>query len=102
VETLLWYKALGLITKDFDDELASAGIALIELPESLADRITAYAVKYGRTFPFRHHAREYVIGTTDLENKATLITYNLDDFGWVGEEGGPLATPENFLVKELK
>lgn len=102
METLLWYKAIGLTRRDFADELEGAGIAVIELSEILADKITANALKYGRAFPFRHHARDYVIGTTALENKATLITYNLNDFRWVAEEGGTLDSPEGFLAKELE
>jgi predicted nucleic acid-binding protein len=102
VETLLWYKTLGFQKKDFDDELSSARIEVIELSETLADSVTQNALKYRRAFPFKHHARDYIIGTTALENKATLITYNVDDFRWVAEEGGMLDTPENFLSSELK
>lgn len=102
VETLLWYKALGLTKADFDGELANIGISVMGLSEPLADRVTYYAIKHRKTFPFRHHARDYVIGTTALENKATLITYNLDDFRWVREEDGTVDTPENFLVTDVK
>jgi predicted nucleic acid-binding protein len=102
VETLLWYKALGLTKGDFDNELAEAGIAVIELTESLADRVTANALKHRKAFPFKHHARDYVIGTTALENEATLITYNLDDFKWVQDEGGTVHTPESFLSAILE
>ena len=102
VETLLWYKVLGLNRKDFDQELANVGIAVTGLSETLADKITANAVKHRKTFPFRHHARDYIIGTTALETKATLITYNVDDLGWLTGEGGAVDTPESFLAKELK
>ena len=102
VETLLWYKVLGLNRKDFDQELANVGIAVTGLSETLADKITANAVKHRKTFPFRHHARDYIIGTSALESKATLITYNLDDYRWIEEEGGTVDTPENFLATELK
>lgn len=102
METLLWYKALGLTKKDFDEELGNIGISVIGLSESLADRATANAMNYRKSFPFRYHARDYIIGTTALENKASLITYNLDDFRWVLEEGGVVETPENFLTAQVK
>lgn len=75
---------------------------MIGLSESLADRITAIAMNYRKSFPFRIHARDYIIGTTALDNKASLITYNLDDFRWVLDEGGVVETPENFLTTQMK
>ncbi len=101
METLLWYKALGLTKKDFDEEVANIGLSVVGLSEILADSITSNALKYRKAFPFRHHARDYIIGTTALENKAALITYNLDDFRWVIEEGGFVDTPENFLAAQI-
>ena len=49
-----------------------------------------------------HHTRDYVIGTSASEYKATLITYDLDDFKWVTEEGGTVHSPESFLATEIK
>ena len=93
VETLLWYKVLGLNRKDFDEELASLGVSITELSQNLADKTTANALKHRKAFPFKHHARDYIIGTSALESKATLITYNLDDYRWIEEEGGTVDTP---------
>lgn len=92
---------MGLTKKDFDEEVANIGLSVVGLSETLADRITSNAMKYRKTFPFRYHARDYIIGTTAVENKATLITYNLEDFRWVIEEGGLVDTPENFLARQI-
>ncbi len=102
VETLLWYKALGLKQEDFDEELKNLGISVTELSRDLADRVTANALRHGRMFPFKHHARDYIIGTSALESRARLISYNLDDFKWVGEEGGAVDTPESFLAAQIR
>jgi predicted nucleic acid-binding protein len=102
VETLLWYKALGLKREDLDQELQSLAISVLELSQDLADKTTANALRHRKSFPFKHHARDYVIGTSALESRATLITYNLDDFNWVKEEGGTVHTPESFLATEIK
>jgi predicted nucleic acid-binding protein len=102
VETLLWYRSRGLERTDFDEELEKLGICVTELSQDLADKTTANALKHRKAFPFKHHARDYVIGTSALENTATLITYNLDDFKWVTEEGGTIHTPESFLATEIK
>ena len=100
VETLLWYKSRGLSRTNFDEELRIAGITVTELSKGIAERTAAIALKHRRSFPFKHHARDYVIGTSALEDKATLITYNLDDFNWIKEEGGTVYTPESFVATE--
>ena len=101
VETLLWYRSRGFKKTDFDEELESLGMDVTKLSQEMADKITGNALKHRKTFPFKHHARDYVIGTSALENKATLITYNLDDFKWVTEEGGTVYTPESFLATAI-
>ena len=100
VETLLWYRSRGLNRTDFDEELRIAGITVTELSKEIAERTAAIALKHRRSSPFKHHARDYVIGTCALEDKATLITYNLDDFNWMKEEGGTVHTPESFIATE--
>jgi predicted nucleic acid-binding protein len=102
VETLLWYKALGLKREDLDEELKNLEVSVTELSQDLADRISANALRHRKMFPFKDHARDYVIGTSALESKATLISYNLDDFRWVKEEGGAVDTPESFLATEIR
>lgn len=101
-ETLLWYKALGLKRQDFDQELENLAISVVELSLDVADRTTANALRYRKDSPFKHHARDHVIGTSALGTKATLITYNPGDFSWVSEEGGTVHTPESFLAAEIK
>ena len=102
VETLLWYRSRGLKRTDFDEELENLGISIRELSQDLADKTTTNALKHRKAFPFKHHARDYVIGTSALEYEATLITYNSDDFKWVTEEGGTVHTPESLLATEIK
>ena len=100
VETLFWYKTLGLGKDDFDEELENLALSVVGFSRNLADSITANAMKHRRTFSFKHHARDYMIGTSALESNATLITYNLDDFNWMKEEGGTVHTPESFIATE--
>jgi predicted nucleic acid-binding protein len=69
---------------------------MVGLSQELGDKTTANALRCRKRFPFKHQARDYVIGTSALENEATLITYNPDDFSWVIEEGG-----ERFIPRKL-
>jgi len=102
VETLLWYKSRGIKRTDFEEELQRLGVDVAELSRDIADKTNANALKHRKTFPFKQHARDYVIGTSALEHKATLLTYNLNDFKWVTAEGGTVCTPETFLTTEIK
>ncbi len=101
VETLLWYKNLGLTRTHFDGELRKLDASIRILDEEVADTATEKALKYGREYPFRHHARDYVIGATALEEKATLITYNTQHFQWLTNEGVNVKTPEAFVAQNL-
>ena len=100
-ETLLWYKTLGLTRKELEDELRKLKASIKNLDEGLADIATDSALKYGGSFPFKHHARDYVIGATALDEKATLITYNTQHFEWLRKEGIAVKTPEDFVAENL-
>lgn len=78
------------------------GVSIVELSQELGDKTNANALRYRKSFPFKHQARDYVIGTSALENEATLITYNPDDFSWVVKEGGTVHTPETFIATEIE
>ncbi len=99
VETLLWYLRLGLKIDDFMDDLKKLKVEVVDLNESLALLIVKNAAKYGKEFPFKHHARDYVIGTTAQLKKATLITYNLNHFKWLKDLGVNVMTPEELILE---
>lgn len=101
IETLLWYLKLGLKDEDFKDDLKKLKVEIVDLNESLASLIAKNAVKYGKKFPFKHHARDYVIGTTAQLKKATLVTYNLDHFTWLKDLGINVMSPEELILEYI-
>lgn len=100
-ETLLWYKKLGLKRKQLEAELRKLKASIKNLNEEIADRATDVALKHRNEFPFRHHARDYVIGVTALMERATLITHNTQHFVWLTKEGIAVRTPEEFVAENL-
>ena len=58
METLLWYKRLDLGKEGFDDDLNELHAKIIFVDMKLSDLITENAVKFGRAFPFKDHARD--------------------------------------------
>ncbi len=101
VETLLWYKNLGLTSKDLQDELLKLRASIRDINQEVADKATDNALKHGREFPFRHHARDYIIGSTAQLEKATLITYKIHHFEWLTKEAVRVKTPEDFVAEKL-
>ena len=101
VETLLWYLKIGLKDNDFKDDLKKLKVEVADLNESLASLVAKNAKKYSKKFPFRHHARDYVIGTTAQLKKATLITYNLNHFEWLRDLRINVMSPEEFILEHF-
>jgi len=97
----LWYKKLGLTRRQLDTELRKLKASIKGLNEDLADGATNAALRHGKEFPFRYHARDYIIGVTALMEKATLITHNTQHFDWLTKEGVAVKTPENFVSENL-
>ena len=69
--------------------------------ESLASSTVKNAVKFGKKFPFKHHARDYVIGTMAQLKKATLVTYNLEHFTWLKNLEINVIAPEELILKSI-
>ena len=59
----MWYKRLGIGKEGFDDDLNELNAKKIFVDTNLSDLITENALKFGREFPFKDHARDYVIGS---------------------------------------
>ena len=62
----------------------------------LSDLITENAVKFGREFPFKDHARDYVIGSIAESEGSYLITDNVKHFRWLSGMV-QVMTPEEFV-----
>ena len=69
---------------------------IIFLYMKLSDLITENAVKFGKQFPFKDHARDYVIGSIAGSEESYLITDNVKHFRWLSGMA-PVMTPEEFV-----
>ncbi|KKK65194.1 hypothetical protein LCGC14_2976610, partial [marine sediment metagenome] len=52
------------------------------------------------TLPFKHHARDFIIGTQALLTQNILITYNIKHFTWMGKDH--YLTPDELVLKISK
>ena len=83
METLLWYKHLGIGKEGFDGDLNELHAKIISVDMKLSDLITENALKFGKEFPFKDHARDYVIGSIAESKGSYLITDNVKHFRWL-------------------
>lgn len=100
VETALWYSHLGLSINDLDRELNKINVKVVDFSKDLARKVVQFAKQYSKQLPFKHHARDYLIGTTAISQDATsFITYNKSHFNWLSIEGLETLTPEELVEK---
>ena len=100
VETALWYLHIGLSISDLDRELNKMNIKVVDFTQNIAKKVAQFAKKYSKQLPFKHHARDYLIGTTAINSGVThFITYNKSHFNWVSNEGIKTLTPEELVEK---
>ncbi|MHA1971731.1 MAG: type II toxin-antitoxin system VapC family toxin [Candidatus Hodarchaeales archaeon] len=93
-ETLFFYLTRSLTIDDFNNDLQDLSASVYSLDKALANKVVKKAIKC--TLPFKHHARDFIIGTTALERGAVLLTYNVKRFkSWMPKAS--VFTPEDFL-----
>ena len=98
IETLLWYLLRGLTEKRFKSDLKKLHINVVPVSEELGDTVATIAKKYNKQLPFKHHARDYVIGVTAIKVHSNFfLTYNKKHYQWLNENGTAVMTPEEFL-----
>ncbi|MHA1996309.1 MAG: type II toxin-antitoxin system VapC family toxin [Candidatus Hodarchaeales archaeon] len=94
LETYHWYNIRGISDELFKKDMNALGAIVNDLTYQEIFAISKNAKK--STLQFRHHARDFMIGTQALKVKSTLITFNLHHFKWLGEEH--LASPDELVL----
>ncbi len=97
-ETSLWYLYSGLRTEDLRADLLALKAEIPPITEEAAKIAAERAYINRKRLPFRHHARDYVIGAQAILLKASIITHNKRHFEWVNEVD--VLSPEE-LVEEM-
>ena len=98
IETLFWYLTKRQTIDDFGLDLADFQATIIPFEEKIAQEAAQNAID--SILPFKHHARDFIIGTTALKEEATLLTYNLRNFTWMSST--QLSTPESLIEQYLE
>ena len=84
-------------------KLDKMNVKVVDFTRDVAKMVARFAKKYSKQLPFKHHARDYLIGSTAISLGATyFITYNKSHFNWISNEGIEILTPEEFVEKFYK
>ncbi len=94
IEVLVWYEMRGLTREDLDDDLAKIRTEIVEFS---LDYVTPLMinVRSNPNFMFRHHARDFLIGTIVLQKDSLLITNNNRHFAWLPPQ--KVVSPQEYL-----
>lgn len=98
-ETALWYIYMGLGIEGLEKDLEKIGGMIIGIGKREAEFLAKMAYKHRKEVPFRHHARDYLIGVQAIITNSSVVTENKTHFSWIEKEGFKVFSPEE-LVKE--
>ncbi len=93
LETLFWHFTRLVSIEDFSYDLTKINAEVISLDINLSQSTAKNALK--SKLLFKHHARDFIIGSTAISNGAILLTYNKRHFLWMPE--GKVKNPEEFV-----
>lgn len=89
-----WYNLRGLSKDEFQLDIDSFNPIIDEVTYNNIFNISTKA-KNAR-LRFKHHARDYIIGSQAELAGTTLLTYNLKHFEWVKDV--EVMTPDDFIL----
>ncbi|MDK2383791.1 MAG: hypothetical protein QI199_03130 [Candidatus Korarchaeota archaeon] len=97
-ETALWYLYIGLDLEDLTSDLRALRAEIPPITREITEKVAERAFTNRRALPFRHHARDYLIGAQAEHLGTWIVTYNKRHFAWVNV---PVLTPEE-LIKRFR
>ncbi len=94
IEVLVWYEMRGLTRIDLDDDLTKIRTEIVEFSVEYVDQLMSN-IRSNPSFLFRHHARDFLIGTIVQQKASLLVTNNKRHFAWLPPQ--KVLSPEEYL-----
>jgi len=89
----------GITWEDFLKEIQKFGGVFLEWDSVILLDVLKNALNNKETLPFRHHFRDFIIGSQCEKIGYDLISYNKNHFKWLKRIS--IQTPEEFILKRL-
>jgi predicted nucleic acid-binding protein len=94
LETYYWYLIRNLSKGDFNKDIKALQAQIVPFVQEEIFQISKNAKK--SSLRFKHHARDFIIGTHAQLNNSILVTQNLKHFEWM--EANQTITPDNLVI----
>ncbi|MHA1519876.1 MAG: type II toxin-antitoxin system VapC family toxin [Promethearchaeota archaeon] len=94
LETFYWYSLRNLSKSDFKKDIKALQAHIVPFVHDEIYKISSNAKK--SSLRFKHHARDFIIGTHAQLQESLLITKNLKHFEWLGPTKA--MTPDDFVI----
>ncbi len=98
LEVAYYYLRKGISWEDFLEDIQKFNGTFLDWKSIVIKNVLINAIKNKSTMPFRHHIRDFLIGTQCETLKIALISYNKKHFQWLIKTVSVL-TPEEFIQK---
>jgi hypothetical protein len=73
IELLVWYEMIGLVRKDLDEDLELLKSKVYDFPQNGINTLLSN-IRSNKNLQFRHHARDFLIGTQSMLWNSVFIT----------------------------
>jgi len=94
-----YFLSKGITWEDFLKEIQKINGIFLEWDSVVLLEVLKNALSNKATLPFRHHFRDFMIGTQCENTGFDLISYNKNHFKWVRHIS--IQTPEEFILKRI-
>jgi len=89
----------GITWEDFLIEIQKFNGVFLEWDSVVLLDVLKNAIANRKTLPFRHHFRDFLIGTQCEKTGFNLISYNKNHFIWL--KSITIQTPEEFILNRI-
>lgn len=89
----------GITWEDYLAEIQKFNGKILDWDSVITQDVLKNAINNKKTLPFRHHFRDFIIGTQCENLGLDLISYNKSHFDWV--KNVITQTPEEFILDRI-
>ena len=89
----------GITWEDYLAEIQKFNGKILDWDSVITQDVLKNAINNRKTLPFRHHFRDFIIGTQCENLGLDLISYNKSHFDWV--KNVITQTPEEFILDRI-
>ena len=89
----------GITWEDYLAEIQKFNGKILDWDSVITQDVLKNAINNRKTLPFRHHFRDFIIGTQCEKLGLDLISYNKNHFDWV--KNVITQTPEEFILDRI-